>query len=113
MNAVESVATKPRIYCWVNSGKGTDWQIVLAMAEDGVVLASHCSSHHVWAMHDIGITSDWKHDAYAKHYPNGFELEWLDDPKPGTHAGFDAAYALNQIAKAAAEPSESVENRKE
>ena len=23
----------PIIYCWVNSGKGTDWQVGLAMAD--------------------------------------------------------------------------------
>ena len=33
-----------KIFCWVNSGKGSDWQVVIAMAEDGTSLASHVSS---------------------------------------------------------------------
>lgn len=87
---------KPKIYCWVNSGMGTDFQVVLAMAEDGHVLASHCSSSETWAKHDIGILGDWKHDAYAKHYPDGYELVWVDDAVPGAHPGLDAAYAKNK-----------------
>lgn len=85
---------KPKIYCWVNSGRGTDWQVVMAMAEDGHCLASHVSSCEAWAKHDIGYSSKWKHEAYAKHYPDGYELEWVDDAR--NHAGLDAAYAKNQ-----------------
>lgn len=84
----------PKIYCWVNAGKNTDWQVVMALAEDGTSLASHVSSSEGFAKHDIGLTSDWKHDTYAKHYPGGYELEWVDDPK--NHAGLDAAYLKNQ-----------------
>lgn len=84
----------PRIFCWVNSGSGTDWQVVLALAEDGHCLAEHVSSSESWAMHDIGLTSDWKHDLYRAHYPAGYELEWVQDPRK--HAGLDAAYAKNQ-----------------
>lgn len=84
------------IFCWVNSGRGTDWQVVMAMAEDGTCLASHVSSNEDWAKHDIGITSDWKHEDYRRHYPDGYELVWVDDAKPGNHSGLDAAYAKNQ-----------------
>lgn len=93
----------PKIFCWVNAGRGTDFQVVLAMAEDGTVLASHCSSSEGWAKHDIGMgDSTWKHDAYRARYPDGFELVWIDDATPGVHAGLDAAYAKNQAAAAAA-----------
>lgn len=95
----------PKIYCWVNSGRGTDWQIVIAMAEDGTALASHCSSSEGWAKHDIGIGSDWKHDTYRKHYPEGFELEWVDDFDG--HPGLAAAYEKNQARKAAREATEA------
>lgn len=86
--------TKPKIYCFVNSGKGTDWQMVMAMSEDGDCLAEHCSSSYAWARHDIGFESDWKHDIYKTKYPEGYELEWVDDPK--SHPGLMTAYALNQ-----------------
>lgn len=90
------MSDKPKIYCWVNSGRGTEWQVVMAMAEDGHALASHCSSSEYFAKHDIGLTSDWKHDTYAKHYPDGYELVWVDDARPGECPGLDEAYAKNQ-----------------
>jgi hypothetical protein len=71
---------KPKIYCFINGGFD-DWLRVAAVSEDGVGLAGHTSSSYFWAKNDIGITSDWKHENYQKHYPNGFELVWLDDPE--------------------------------
>lgn len=94
----------PKIYCFVNSGHGTDWQCGMAMAEDGTCLAEHVSSHVEWAKHDLGIGSDWKHDAYRAHYPDGYELVWLDEAElkqPGGHPGLMAAYALNQAKRSA------------
>ena len=95
---------KPKIYLWcvaLNSGSGqvsgsTPGGDVLgyAMAEDGTGLASHLSSNSNFSQHDMGLTSDWKHDRYNKHYPDGFELVWLDEPKED--AGWSAAYELNQ-----------------
>lgn len=67
-----------------------------ALAEDGTGLASHLSSSIDFSKHDMGLTSDWKHDTYAKHYPNGYELEWVDDP--ATHEGWQKALALNKAA---------------
>lgn len=66
----------------------------LAMAEDGCVLSGHLSSSVEWARHDMGITSNWKHDKYQAHYPNGYEVEWVESPLE--HEGLQAAYALNQ-----------------
>lgn len=70
----------PKIYCFINGG--TDYFLdVAALAEDGNHLAGHASSNIYYAMHDIGIESDWKHDNYKKHYPDGYELVWIDDPE--------------------------------
>lgn len=41
------------------------------------VIASHWSSGEHWCMHDMGITSNWKHDIYESMYPDGYELIWL------------------------------------
>lgn len=65
-----------------------------ALAEDGTALASHLSSTVDFSKHDLGLTSDWKHDTYAKHCPEGFELEWVDNPKD--HEGWLAAIKLNK-----------------
>lgn len=91
---------KKKIYCFVNSGRGSDMQHVIALCEDGHCLAGHLSSSEGFAKHDIGMTSDWKHDHYKEHCPEGYELIWVDEP--GGSPEIDAAYLLNQqIAKAA------------
>ena len=89
-----------KIYCWVNAGGGSDWQSVMAMGADGRCICSHVSSSESFAKHDIGVTSDWKHDLYKAAYPDGYELEWVVDARPGRHAGLDAAYAANQASRA-------------
>lgn len=86
---------KQKIFCFINSGKGTDWQNVQALCEDGRCLAGHVSSNEGFARHDIGMTSDWKHDHYKKHCPDGYELVWVDDPVG--HVGLNEAYKKNQL----------------
>jgi len=51
-----------------------------ALAENGEGLASHLSSNISFSKHDMGLTSDWKHDHYAKCFPEGYELIWIDNP---------------------------------
>lgn len=41
------------------------------------VIVTHYSSGINWTQHDMGITSDWKHDIYQTLYPDGYELVWL------------------------------------
>ena len=84
------MADKPKIYGFVNGGSPGLYHVE-ALSEDGRFLAGHICSHPAYGPHDIGVTSDWKHDTYAKHYPGGFEVVWVDDPK--THEGLNAAYA--------------------
>ena len=68
-----------KIYCFIRRNLENGWVLVCAIDEDGIILASHTSSSIEWAKHDIGLTSDWKHELYKKKYPNGYELVWLDD----------------------------------
>lgn len=63
------------------------------MDEEGEVLAMHLSSNPSFSQHDLGLTSDWKHDKYRAAHPEGFELVWVDDPD--NHEGFRAALAKN------------------
>jgi hypothetical protein len=84
-----------KIFCFVNSGKGSDMQVVIALCEDGHCLANHLSSNEGWARHDIGITSDWKHENYKEHCPDGYELVWVENPEESEDV--DKAYQLNQI----------------
>lgn len=57
--------------------------LVEARTEDGKWLASHISSNESWARHDIGLTSDRKHDAYRACYPNGYDLVEVPLPVEG------------------------------
>lgn len=68
-----------------------------ALAEDGEGLCSHLSSSVEFSKHDMGLTSDWKHEIYTKKYPEGFELIWLDDAENDSR--WIAAYKLNQEKK--------------
>jgi hypothetical protein len=56
-----------------------------AIAEDGTGLARHLSSDVSFSKHDMGLTSDWKHEEYEKHYPNRYELEWVDESELDNH----------------------------
>lgn len=51
-----------------------------AVAEDGTYLAGHLSSSMGWFRHDMGLASNWKHDKYAAHYPDGYELVEAEPP---------------------------------
>lgn len=82
---------KKKIYGFVNGGSG-DWWTVTALCEDGIFLASHICSSAAWGPHDIGVTSDWKHETYKKHCPEGFEVIWVvGNPKDSPEVM--AAYA--------------------
>ncbi len=79
---IESTVALPVIYVFCNQkncdGSGT-WHEMVAIAEDGTHLAQHVCSNHFYAPHDMGIVeSGWKRDLYAKHYPNGFSVKWIE-----------------------------------
>ncbi len=72
----------------------------IALAEDGTGLGSHYCSSPGFAKSDIGYSSyargedHRRHKTFSEHYPDGWEMEWVDDWE--THPGVQAAYALNQ-----------------
>ena len=86
-----------KIFCFNNGGSNECYH-AMAMADDGHVLAQHICSDPSFMPHDLGITSDWKHESYNEHFgEDKWELEWVDDPKK--HEGLQAAYKLNQKLK--------------
>lgn len=74
----------PKVYCWCNSGAGTDFQVWVAMADDGDVIKSHVCSDHSWAEHDLH--SGFGRDLFAKKfggYGDGefYEIVWAVPPQ--------------------------------
>ena len=59
-----------------------DWFNVVAFSEDGHLLARHLSSTLGFARMDIGLVEgtffEEKNAIYHKHFPDGYELEWIE-----------------------------------
>ena len=106
------MSTKHKIYCFNNNTTVTDWNNIVAVADDGHCLAGHICSAPCFFKHDIGIESNWKHELYNAHFGEGnWELIWIDDPTPGKNPELDAAMVLNQKlaeAEAKSEPEKWV-----
>ena len=100
--------SKPKIYCFINSAS-PEWYEVVALSEDGDCITSHVSSSPGWAIHDIGINSDWKHDLYRAKYPDGYELEWIERDAVKAHEGLSKACELNQEKMRSTTPEPTVE----
>lgn len=83
-----------KIYCWTEPA--VDWGptdvYVRAIAEDGYVLAGHLSSNVNFAKLDI--QHETKLEKYDHHYPDGYELEWVDDVDG--HGEILRAFVLNR-----------------
>lgn len=83
-----------KIYVFGNERWGNDY-LGFAMAEDGSVLGSHLSSNEEWLASDLGATSDRNHEAYADHYPDGFEVEYIPFDNVEKHEGLIEAVKRN------------------
>jgi hypothetical protein len=88
--------SKPKIFVFVDDGQGTDWQVGVALAEDGALLARHVSSSRIFFCHDMGLTSERQHDVYSAYYPLGYELVEIPDDEVLTNSGLRAAFQRNK-----------------
>ncbi len=66
-----------KIYVWPTTVWESGDVAGIGVAEDGTQLSGHMSSNEAWFQHDMGITSNRKHDKYAEHYPDGYELVYI------------------------------------
>lgn len=90
---------KPKIYAFSNVRGGGDG-IAYAMAADGTVLGSHWCSHESYVPIDLGVREGCRadrHETYAKHYPDGYEMEFVRAADVKTHEGLREAFRLNQL----------------
>lgn len=73
----------PEIYVFINGevdqrfGGGIT---VTALSQDGEFLTGHLCTNVGFAYHDMGLTSDWKHDKYRERYGDNYTVIWCDDP---------------------------------
>lgn len=98
----------PKVYAWCNAGEGTEWQMWVAMHEDGTVLGQHCSSARSWGESDV--QPPFKRDAYAKHLGTagergeGYELVVCPPGEGPPPEVIERNRKLGEEAKADAEP---------
>lgn len=88
----------PKIYAFSNIVGGGDG-VAYAMAEDGTVLGSHWCSNEFYVPHDLGVTPGARmdrHETYSKHYPDGYEMEFVHADDVKQHKGLSTAIVLNQ-----------------
>jgi len=97
---------KPKIYVFINGGS-PGWYHATALSEDGDFLADHICSSEGFVPHDMGLTSDWKREHYAKQYPDGYELIFVPHNESKNDLGIKAAY-IKHLEKYAGQ--EEVEN---
>ncbi len=84
----------PKIFAFINSGKGTDWVVGTALSEDGEFLCGHVSSSDAWARADM--SPQVKGQFYTERYPDGYEWVWVEDPRNNPEVA--AAYAKHVAA---------------
>jgi hypothetical protein len=72
----------PIIFGFINGSFGRSDVVGVLLAQDGVGLGSHVSSHEEWAIRDLGILEGTRPDrhkqAFQKHYPDGYRMEWVE-----------------------------------
>ena len=79
-----------KIFVWVSGTLNPGDLACTAIAEDGTALGGHVSSNELWAKSDMGVTTERKHERYREHYPDGFEVIWVENPNE--HSDFARAY---------------------
>ncbi len=88
-----------KIYCFSNGKLRGKTYHGMAISEDGHILVQCISSSEDWLRHDLSAeTRNEKiYSRYIEHYPNGFELVWVD--RPTDHEGLLKAQTLQQKRK--------------
>ncbi len=88
----------PIIYGFNNGGQ-SGWFTAQLLAEDGTALGSHVCSHEDYMLHDLGILEGTRldrHETFKKHYPNGYQMDFVTRSEVNVNEGLTKAYKLNQ-----------------
>jgi len=96
MNEVQDKRT--RVFAFIMGRWGDDYSVG-AVSEDGQGVAGHVSSSPEFAKADIGfgdtIPGRGNRKRYDEFFPDGYKLEWIDDP--AERPDVLAAIKLNHI----------------
>jgi hypothetical protein len=88
---------KPKIFCFSAVGGGAG--IAYAISEDGHILGSHWCSHEGFIPGDLGVNDGSRPDRhekdYSKHYPDGYEMEFVRAMDIDNHSGLKKALEEN------------------
>lgn len=101
----------PKIYVYSTSSNGGSG-MCHALASDGSVLGSHFCSNEQYALNDLGVNEGARpdrHETYAQHFPDGYEMEFIPARELDSHEGFKHAYNNNQLASELARQQEESE----
>lgn len=87
----------PLVYGFNNGGSPGLLHAVL-IAEDGTELGDHACSSEGYMLHDLGIlegTRPDRHKTFRKHYPDGYQMEFVSYKSVTNHEGLQSAFALH------------------
>ncbi len=93
------MSDKPKIYVFSAMENGREG-VCYAMAQVGTVLGSHFCSSEGFAPGDLGVTEGFRpdrHETYKKHYPDGYEMEFIKASNHDNHVGLQEALKLNEV----------------
>lgn len=88
----------PFIYGFNNGGQRHFLHAQL-IAEDGTPLGSHMCSSEGFMYGDLGIlkkTRSDRHEDFKKHYPDGYQMDFITLDQTGSHEGLNKAFELNK-----------------
>jgi len=92
------VDSLPVIYGF-NNGGSPSWLSGVLIAQDGTCLGSHICSHEGFMPGDLGVLEGSRpdrHEGFAKHYPDGYRMEFVRGADVRAHTGLLEAFRLNQ-----------------
>jgi hypothetical protein len=90
----KAVEELPIIYGFNNGGR-PGWMFAQLIAEDGTPLGSHLCSSEAYMPADLGVlegTRPDRHEEFAKHYPDGYRMEFVGYDAVETHQGLQTAF---------------------
>ena len=81
-----------------NNGGSEGFMRAALIAQDGTELGGHLCSSEAYMPADLGVlenTRPDRHNRFKKHYPDGYQMEFVTYEDVPKHAVLLAAFALN------------------